>query len=383
MFDEYKKKIEIQKREFLYRCPHKIATRKGKYIDAGGKRLINFSANDYLGLSSDRKIKEIIVRNFEKYPASSSSSRLVCGNYNVVLDAEKKVAEYFGYEDCIFFQTGFQANLALMSTIFLDNHKVFIDKHVHASTISGLKLGGVRFNTFKHNDLTHLKKRLNSNENKNSWVVTESIFSMDGDLLDVEKLFQLKDNYNFKLIVDEAHAVGILGKKGVGLAQGVADIAVGTFTKAFGFFGAFVLLPKIIKEYLFNFSIPLIYSTALPPAHSGCILDLIDIVEDLEDRRWYVQELSQLARQKLEKAGIKYTGSAHIITIPIGEEELGKNISEELISRGYMVFYSRYPTVPLGKSLLRISLCYFHTESDIIKFIELLKDILYKYGILK
>lgn len=383
MFDGYKNKIELQKIDYLYRYPHEVSNRQGKYVDVAGRRLINFSANDYLGLSSDRKIKEIIIKNFEKYPVSSSSSRLVCGNYSVVLDAEKKVADYFGYEDSLFFQTGFQANLALMSTVFLNGQEVLIDKQVHASTISGLKLGHIPFKTFKHNDLNHLEKRIKSITHDQIWVVTESVFSMDGDLLDIERISQLKGKYNFKLIVDEAHAVGVLGKKGIGLSNGISDIVVGTFTKAFGFFGAFLLLPTVIKEYLFNFSIPLIYSTALPPAHAGCILDLLDIVEKLEDRRWYVQELSQLARQELTNEGIKFTGSAHIITIPIGEESLGKKISEELINKGYMVFYSRYPTVPRGRSILRIGLCYFHTETDIINFITTLKDVLYKNGILK
>lgn len=383
MFDKYKIRIEAQKADFLYRYPYEIANRQGKYVDVAGERLINFSTNDYLGLSSDRKLKEIIMKNFHKYPVSSSSSRLVCGNYSVVLEAEKKVAEYFGFEDALFFQSGFQANLALMSTLFLEDAKVFIDKHVHASTIAGLKLGDKKFKTFKHNDLTHLEKRIASKIKDDVWVVTESVFSMDGDVLDVDKIEELKDRFKFMLVVDEAHSVGVLGDRGIGLTTHVADIVVGTFTKAFGFFGAFLLLPKVIKEYLFNFSIPLIYSTALPPAHAACILELIDIIENLEDRRWYLSELSQYTRDKLKNMEIKYTGSAHLITIPVGHESLGKKISLELMKRGNMVFYSRYPTVPMGKSILRLSLCYFHTERDIKNLVTSIKDVFYKNGLLQ
>ncbi len=383
MFEEYLTRLEQWRNENLYREPMVVSNRQGKYVDIGLKRLINFSSNDYLGLSSDQKIKDIFVRNFEKYPVSSSSSRLVCGNYSVVLEAEKRFAKYFGYEDCIFFQTGFQANLALMSTLFLDSHEIIVDKHIHASTISGLKLGRVGFKTYLHNNLSHLEKRIKSINNKPCWVVTESVFSMDGDILDTDALLRLKQKYKFRCVVDEAHSVGIMGDRGIGVASGVSDIMVGTFSKAFGFFGAFILLPHVIKEYMFNFAYPLIYSTSLPPAHAGIAMDILNIVEGLGDRRWYLKELSAYTRDCLRELGIRFTGKSCILGIHIGDEDVACKVSQELVNRGFMVFASRYPTVPRNKAILRISLCYFHSEKDISRFLSQLKDVLYEKGILK
>jgi len=383
MFDEYRRLLKVQRDSHLFREPKVIFNRQGKYVDSGNKRLINFASNDYLGLCSDKKIKQIFSKNFQKYPTSSSSSRVVCGNYSVVLQAEKKFADFFGYEDCLFFQSGFQANLALMSTIFLENQNVLADKHIHASSIMGLKLGGVHFKTYNHNKISHLRKRLNKLNGKFCWVISESLFSMDGDVLDVDNFFKLKEEVGFFSVVDEAHSLGAMGKEGRGITTGRSDIVVGTFTKAFGFFGAFILLPSIFKEYMFNFATPLIYSTALPPAHAACAMDILDVVRDLEDRRWYLQELSLFARENLKAAGISYVGESYILSIKIGDEALAQDISKELFNRGYMVFYSRYPTVPLGKSILRLSLCYFHTEKDIDKFVKNLQDVLFKYGILK
>ncbi|GAB6163870.1 8-amino-7-oxononanoate synthase [Desulfothermus naphthae] len=383
MFNEYKRLLKVQKESHLLRKPEIICNRQGKYVDAGKKRLINFASNDYLGLCSDKKIKQIFSKNFQKYPCSSSSSRVVCGNYSVVLEAEKNFADFFGYEDCLFFQSGFQANLALMSTIFLKNQSVLADKHIHASSIMGLKLGGVPFKTYNHNKISHLRKRLDKLNGKSCWVITESLFSMDGDVLDVDNFFKLKEEFGFFSVVDEAHSVGAMGKEGRGITTGRADIVVGTFTKAFGFFGAFILLPSVLKEYMFNFAAPLIYSTALPPAHAACAIEILDVVKDFEDRRWYLQELSLFARENLKTAGIPFVGESYLLSINIGNESLAQEVARELFSRNYMVFCSRHPTVPLGKSILRLSLCYFHTDKDIDKFVKNLQDVLFKYGILK
>ncbi len=141
-------------------------------------------------------------------------------------------------------------------------------------------------------------------------------------------------------------------------------------------------MPSLVKEYMFNFAIPLIYSTALPPAHAACAMDILEVIHGLEDRRWYLQEISLYVREKLRDLGISFVGESYILSIKIGDEALAKDVAKELLSRGYLVFYSRYPTVPIGKSILRLSLCYFHTEKDLDNFIFNLKEVLFKYGIL-
>jgi 8-amino-7-oxononanoate synthase len=372
---QFQDRLLIQREAGLYRNPPVVERREGKYLFVDGRKILNFSSNDYLGLGASRELAEKVSDNFRKYGTSSSSSRLVCGNYSIISSAEKAYADYFGYEDALFFPSGYQANLGVISALFAQEDTVVFDKHIHASSVKGLALSRSEFLGYRHNSMSHLQKRLETRRDKQVCVVTESLFSMDGDFLDIEGLQALKQSHGFLTVVDEAHAFGALGEGGRGIARPVADIAVGTFGKAFGLFGAFALLPSGVKEYLFNFSSPLIYSTTLPEAHAASAMDALEIISRYDRERDSLRKNSLLMRKGLEAEGFRVSGDAQILAVEIGNEALAAAISKNLFQKGVFAFSARYPTVPLGKAILRIGMNALHTDEDTAFFISTLKGI--------
>ena len=366
--------MAVQRQAGLFRNPPLIERREGKYVFVDGRRALNFSSNDYLGLSCSRKLAERVADNFRKYGTSSSSSRLVTGNYSVIARAEKAYADYFGYEEALFFPSGYQANLGVISALFGNDDTVVFDKHIHASSVKGMALSKAEFLGYKHNSISHLRKRLESRKDRQVCVLTESLFSMDGDFVDIAGLRELKREYGFLTLVDEAHSFGALGENGKGIARSIADIAVGTFGKALGLFGAFALLPQGVKEYLYNFSSPLIYSTTLPEAHAASAHDLLEIVSESDEARNTLERNSLFMKEELGREGFRVAGDAHILAVEIGEEALAAAVSAGLVQSGVFAFPARYPTVPLGKAILRVSMTALHTEEDITLFIASLKE---------
>ncbi len=375
MFAErFKNRLMLQQQAGLYREPPEVKTRDGKYLSIEGRRVLNFASNDYLGLGVSEELRRRAAGNFEKYGTSSSSSRLVSGNYSIINEAEKVYASYFGYSNAIFFPSGYQANLGILSTLLERGDTVIFDKHVHASSVKGMMMSGANFLGYNHNSMPHLEKRLKMCTSEQVAVLTESLFSMDGNLLDVAGLGKLKEHCRFLTIADEAHAFGAIGSGGRGIAGSVADIAVGTFGKAFGFFGAFVLLPAGFKEYLFNFSSPLIYTTTLPEAHAATAIDILEIIARSEDKRKRLRDASQSLKKGLLLEGFRVTGDAHILALEIGDETKAVNMARMLLRRNIFVLPARYPTVPLHKSILRIGVTALHEEEDIASFIDHVRE---------
>ncbi|HUH67074.1 MAG TPA: pyridoxal phosphate-dependent aminotransferase family protein [Syntrophales bacterium] len=375
MFTEkFRNRLIAQRQAGLYRDPPEVKKRDGKYLFINGKRVLNFASNDYLGLGVSDEVRRSASRNFRRYGTSSSSSRLVSGNYSIISEAEKVYASYFGYADALFFPSGYQANLGILSTLFEHGDTIIFDKHIHASSVKGMMMSGANVMGYNHNSMTHLARRLEKCGSGHVVVLTESLFSMDGDILHVSGIKELKERYGFLTIVDEAHAFGALGSGGRGVARSMADAAVGTFGKAFGFFGAFVLLPEGLKEYLFNFSSPLIYTTTLPEAHAATTIDILRFVEEADDRRARLREASTCIREGLRAEGFHVTGDAHILALEVGNENKAVSLSRKLLQRNIFVLLARYPTVPLHRSILRISVTAFHDEEDVKSFIRHVKE---------
>ncbi|MEA1935264.1 MAG: pyridoxal phosphate-dependent aminotransferase family protein [Thermodesulfobacteriota bacterium] len=368
----YKNRLILQQQAGLYRNPPEIAGKEGKHLFLDNRKVLNFASNDYLGLSTSEDLRQKVARNFQKYNTSSSSSRLMSGNYSIINQAEEEYASFFGYKDALFFPSGYQANMGILSTFFEKGDTIIFDKHIHASSVKGMTLSGAEFYGYNHNSMSHLKKRLDRKQQNQVAVLTESLFSMDGDFLDIQGFEKLKKDYGFLSVVDEAHAYGAIGESGCGIAHDVADIAVGTFGKALGLFGAFVLLPGGLKEYLFNFSSPLIYTTTLPEAHAASAIDLLEIVSRSEDRRRNLREVSRSMKEGLKHEGFHVTGDAHILALEIGEEVRAAEVSHSLLEKGIFVLPARYPTVPIGKAILRISMTALHVEEDVRFFIDAL-----------
>ncbi|NLW80085.1 MAG: pyridoxal phosphate-dependent aminotransferase family protein [Desulfovibrionales bacterium] len=340
-----------------------IDSREGQNVRMLGEECLDFSSNDFLGLAQDRQAARELAKLSQTSGCGSGSSRSVTGTRRSTLDAENALAAYFGYESCLILGSGFLANLTLISTLFGDNDTLILDKRAHTSTVAGVLHCRARFHTFQHNSLDHLEKVLHAHPAEA--VLTESLFSMDADSPDFFCMEKLKQKFNFLCIVDEAHALGVLGEGGRGLAHNVADMTVGTLGKAFGLFGAFLLIPEIVREYLINFGQGFIYTTALPPWHGDMVLAMLQRISQADDRRDHLRRLASTARTLLRDAGLAVRGQAHILAIEVGDAARCQLLAQALRRCGILVFAARYPTVPLGRAMLRICLTSRHTENDI------------------
>lgn len=380
MFNErYTQKLNHQRLNGLYRNPPEIVEKNGPVLRMKDGTRLNFASNDYLGLGSNPLVKTKVAENFASLGPTSSSSRLVSGNFQIIREAEQKFASYFGFEDALFFSSGFQANLALISTLFDKEDHVCFDKHIHASSVKGLALSGASFSGYKHNAMDHLEKRLKSGSTVKTTgakrpqaVITEGLFSMDGDFPDFSALAALKETYGFLCVVDEAHSYGVCGQGGRGVAGNVADVSVGALGKAFGLFGAFVLLPRLFRDYLLNFAAPLIYSTSLPEAHAQSASDILDIIGTADKEREHLRALSSQLKHDLREAGFTVHGEAHILSVEIGDEKKTMDLARKLYHEGLFVFPARFPTVPLGRAILRISLTAGHDQNHIRQLLKTL-----------
>jgi len=374
MFTErYHRKLDLQRKNGLFRDPIPVDHREGKYVVSRGRRLLNMASNDYLGLGVSKELRSRVADHFARLGSSSSSSRLVSANFKRLSAAEDAYARYFGYEAALFYPSGYQANMGLLGTLFEPDDTILFDKHIHASSVKGLALSGADIRGFNHSAMDHLKKRL-QNISDPTGVVTESLFSMDGDCLDVAGLKTLKEEHRFFCVVDEAHAFGVLGTKGRGLARDVADVTVGTFGKALGLFGAFAFMTPEVKTYLLNFSSPQIYTTSLPEAHAASAMDVLELVAQSDAQRVHLAALSRWLKDELSAAGFRVTGDAHILAVEIGKERSAVAMARQLQDYGIFVLPARYPTVPLNRAILRISLTALHDQGDGKTLVQAMKE---------
>ncbi len=351
----------------------------GPFVSENGRRFLSFCSNDYLGLSQDARWQKMVADSFAECRPSSSASRLAGGWDRLSAKAESAYADYFGYEDCLFFPSGYQGNLALMTGLIRKGQPVFADRRIHASAAHALVASGCTLYPYAHNDMEHLERRLNSLES--DWqpiVVTESLFSMDGTLTDAAALAELKKRYGFFLIADEAHAAGCLGDGGRGVfscIKGTADAVLCTLGKGFGFFCAFALLPKGFASALQNLASAVMHSTALPPAHASACLKLLDLLPCLKPERARLAQNARFFREELSRCGIPFQGLAHIVSVPAGSETFAHKLSWQLRQAGILVLDARYPTVPFGKALLRFSITALHDESVLKKTVQTLAEL--------
>ena len=357
--------IESRRQAGLGRELLPVSERRGARVVLDGQTLLNFSSNDFLGLAQDGQMSQTLADLCRKSGCGSGASRLVTGTTRSAMEAEQALAEYFGYESCLIMGSGFLANLTLLSTLFSEKDTLLLDKRAHASTVAGVRHSRAAFHAFRHNRMSHLRKLLETYPVQA--VLTESLFSMDGDSPDFSALQSLRNEFGFLCIVDEAHAFGVLGDGGRGLGRGVADVAVGTLGKAFGMFGAFILCPAIVREHLIHFGQGFIYTTALPPWHADLVLAMLERVRRCDERRERLSRLSALAQKELAKSGFAVGGDAHILSLEVGDEGRCHELAAKLKEQGILVFAARYPTVPLGQAILRICLTAEHEPDDVIR----------------
>lgn len=358
------------------------ASHEGKYIFSDGKKMLNLSSNDYLGIASEGKLWKEFISTAEigNGLPSSSSSRLLTGNFPEYEELENSLAALFGRESVLVFNSGYHANTGILPALCGHDALILADKLVHASIIDGIRLSGADYIRYRHNDYMQLERlvRDNSLKYKTIFIVTESIFSMDGDEADLVRLAEIKQTYgNVMLYVDEAHAFGVRGEKGTGCAEeqgvgGEIDLLVGTFGKAAASVGAYVVCDNIIKEYLVNKMRTLIFSTALPPINVKWTNFVINRIPSMKERRERLGEISAKLRDTLRHKGIDTPSTSHIIPVITGDN--GKAIlkAKNLQGAGFYVLPVRPPTVPAGSSRLRLSMTADITDEDMERLSKLL-----------
>jgi len=346
-----------------------------------GREFIDLSSNDYLGFSTHPKLKQASKEVVDKLGVGSSASRLLSGDSDICHHLEEKTAQFKGKERALVFNSGYQANVGIISAFCSRGDVIFSDKLNHASIIDGIVLSGAKFFRFSHNDSNHLEQLLKEQRHKfkEALIITESVFSMDGDKPALGELVSLKEKYNCKLMVDEAHATGIFGKSGAGVVEEEGlikkiDIIMGTFSKALGSFGGYVACSKSSVDYLINTARSFIYSTALPPSVIAANLASLELVEEEPERRRGLINNADYFRKRLKDLGFKIKGSSQIVPLIVSDNRKVIKMSKELQRKGYWVLPIRPPTVPIGESRLRFSLTLNHSE-EILE--RLVKDINY------
>jgi 8-amino-7-oxononanoate synthase len=333
------------------------------------QKFINFCSNDYLGLSGHPELINRSNHYTMTYGTSSSASRLVSGSLEIHHRLENKIASLFDSESALLFGNGFIANSTILPALTDRGDLILADKQCHNSIIQGGIASRADFRRFHHNDLNHLEellRRFNSRENNNCWVVTESLFSMSGDLAPLDEIAELCLKYDAFLMVDDAHAFGVFGEKGLGLAgsRDDIDIVIGTMGKAGGCYGAFVLSSSILRDYLINYCSGLIYTTSPPPGNIGAMDAAFDLMPGLGSERNTLFENIDYLVDRLKEYDLK-TGDhrSQIIPVYVNDEKHAIELSGRLFDENLFVQAIRPPTVQ--KSLLRITLSALHSKRDI------------------
>ncbi len=351
----------------------------------GGREYCNLSGNDYMGISGDFELRQ---RFYEQYAAdlstpelaqSSASSRLLTGNTPAYVRLEATLSQLYGGRAALVFNSGYHANIGILPALAGAGDLILSDKLNHASIIDGLRLGDAEFRRYPHLDLERLERILADKRAgfRRVFLVTESVFSMDGDLADLRRLVELKRKYDAILVVDEAHAVGVRGPLGTGLAaeMGVAaeiDVLIGTFGKAFGSTGAYAVMEPQVREYLVNHMRPLIFTTGLPPVVLNWSDYVLKHVAGLDEKRAKLRRMGERLRTLFRNAGLKTAGDSQIVPLVIGEDRDAECAAERFLSAGFLVFPIRPPTVPAHTSRLRFSLSAALDESEIERVEQLL-----------
>lgn len=338
-------------------------------VRINGKVLLNFSSNDYLSLSKHPLLRERAAQFMNRFGAGSTGSRLICGDYELFEQVERKIATLKGTEAALILNSGFQANVSLIPALSDPNTLILSDRLNHNSIVNGARLARCKVTLYRHNDLQHLRGLLNEAQDTHSriLIVTESVFSVDGDRSDLDGLVSLSRGYGAMLIVDDAHATGVLGERGMGLACGkVVDVTMGTFSKACGGFGAYVACSGTIRDYLINCCSGFIYSTALPPAVLGTIDAALDLIPSMDAERERLHQNAAFLRAGLKEQGWSTGNSTtQIVPVIIGDEASTLALSRFLESHGIFAPALRPPTVEAGKARIRFSLTSSHTREQV------------------
>ena len=382
LLDHYAEQLDQFKQQGNFR-QFTANQQQGKWITIQDRTMLNLASNDYLGLAADLNLREefLDTLKIERALFSSSSSRLLTGNFAEYEQFENSLSIAFG-RAALLFNSGYHMNIGILPALCDSKTVILADKLVHASMIDGIRLSNAQYVRYRHNDLQHLEQLLQKyhqdEQVERIIVVTESIFSMDGDETDLAALALLKQRFaKTMLYVDEAHAIGVRGEQGLGCAEqyGVLDqidFLVGTFGKAIASVGGYIICDSIIRDYLINKMRPLIFSTALPPISMAWSDFIFNKVLSMQQQRQHLAEISQYLQQAVIAKGFSSPSSSHIIPVIVGESQAAIEKARYVQQQGFYAMPVRPPTVPQNSSRLRISLTSLVQKNELQQLVEYL-----------
>jgi 8-amino-7-oxononanoate synthase len=388
---ELKSRLDGLRDQDLYRTLRQVDSPQGSHITEDGRKLVNFSSNDYLGLANHSALKEAAIQSVKKFGVGSGASRLICGSLAPHHELEEALAAWKGSEAALTFSTGYAAALGTITALLSNEDVIILDKLVHACIVDAARHSGAKLRVFRHNDLDDLERILKWVGSKartsrlapRTLIVTESVFSMDGDLAPLHDLVMLKEKYGAWLMVDEAHATGLFGEKRCGLAEehGVArqiEVQMGTLGKAVGAAGGYVCGSQTLVDHLVNRARSFIFSTAPTPAQAAAAQAGIDVIQSAEGselchRLW---SLVDFLKAELVHAGWQPgVIRSPIIPLIVGAENKAMTLASQLREGGFFIPAIRFPTVARGSARLRVTLSAAHSVKDIVQLAKALKNL--------
>ncbi len=373
--------IEL-KRQGLYRKLRRVESDQGSTLLLDGRKVINFSSNNYLGLANDPALREAAKEAIDRYGCGAGASRLIAGNMALHEELEERIAAFKGTAAALVFNSGFQANVSLIPTLVGEGDVIFSDSLNHASLIDGCRLSRAKSVIYPHCDLDGLEQALQqASFARRKLIVTETLFSMDGDEPPLAEMVELAERYGAMIMVDEAHATGVIGPNGAGLVAKLElgdriAVQMGTLGKALGGFGAYVTGSHALREYLINRCRSVIYTTALPPAMMAMAMAALRIVEREPERRAVLRRNCQMLREGLQALDFSLGKSqSPILPLIVGDSGKCMALSERLLQKGVFAQGIRPPTVPPGTSRLRITLMATHTQEHLDRALSVFKEV--------
>jgi 8-amino-7-oxononanoate synthase len=382
-FSHLAARLEARRQSHLYRSRRVIDSPQGAELVVDGRRCLSFCSNDYLGLANHPEVVAAFKRGADEFGVGSGAAHLVSGHSRAHHALEEELAAFTGRERAVLFSTGFMANLGVVTALLGKSDAVFEDRLNHASLLDAGIYSGARFKRYGHGDVVALEAQLSKSDAENKLVLTDGIFSMDGDMAPLTELAQVCENQQAWLMVDDAHGFGVLGPDGAGSAAAAGlsaeqvPVYMATLGKGAGVFGAFVAGSETLIEYLINEARAYVYTTAMPPALAEALRASLRLIQSEGWRREKVMQLSQQFRQGAEQLGLELLPSdSPIQAVILGDEARAIAASEALLAQGLLVTAIRPPTVPKGTARLRITFSAEHTEQQVERLLSALENVL-------
>lgn len=381
--DWIKEEIEQLKQAGMYTRIRTLASPQGSWLVVDGRKMLNFCSNNYLGLANHPRLREAAKASIDKYGVGPGAVRTIAGTMEIHLELERRLAAFKGVDAAISFQSGFSANLATIAALVGKEDVIFSDELNHASIIDGCRLSGATIVRYAHIDPLSLLRAIMENKGtyRRGLVITDGVFSMDGDIAPLDKIYEISVQNGLMLMVDDAHGEGVLGHGGRGICdhfnlEGKVDIEVGTLSKAFGVVGGYVAGNATIIEWLRQRGRPFLFSSAVTPADVAACIASVDILEEsttLVDTLW---DNARYFKAEMKRIGFDTGVSVTPITpIMLGEAPLAQEFSKQLFENGVFASALSFPTVPKGKARIRVMISASHSRDDLDQGLQIFESV--------